>query len=105
MKSVLASVLAVVACSTFAQSVTTGVSSAGVNFAGVAQQDVGGQTITLTIGNAGASLTKAPSLSPAGVTVGTFSAGLSIGAALGGGFGSTGGTAGTLAGLGVASLP
>ncbi|WP_395066123.1 hypothetical protein [Paraburkholderia silvatlantica] len=106
MKLALAAVLALVASTTFAQSSTsTIVNGTGINFTATALQDVGGQTLTLTFGNGAPRLTQAPSTSPAGVSTGSFSAGLSIGAILGGGFGSTGGTSGSQAGLGTLSLP
>ncbi|MGF6792748.1 hypothetical protein [Paraburkholderia sp. 35.1] len=107
MKRALMAVLALVAGSTFAQSSTTTViNGTGINFSATAQQDVGGQTVTLTIGSGAAPrLTSAPSSSPAGVMASTFSAGLSVGAILGGGFGSTGGTSGTQAGAGSLTLP
>ena len=72
-----AAALAFVAASTFAQSSsTTTVNGTGINFNAMTQKDVGGETVTLTIGSGGTSLTKAPSTSPPGVTSGTFSAGL-----------------------------
>lgn len=106
MKRALVAVLAVFAGSAFAQSsTTTTVNGTGVNFVGMAQQDVGGQTVTITLGNGAPTLTTGPKTSPPGVTAGTFSAGLSVGAVIGGGFGSTGGTSGSQAGAGSLNLP
>lgn len=107
MMRALFAILAIVAGSAYAQSSTgTGVNGTGMSFAGMVQQDVGAQTVTLTIGGNGApQVTASPKTSPPGVVTGSMSAGLSIGATLGGGFGSTGGTAGTGAGLGSLSLP
>jgi len=96
----LVAVLALLASPAFAQtSVTTVINGTGVAAVGQAISDVGGQTITLNIANGVASITKAPTTSPPGVTVSSFSAGLSVGAVLGSGFGNTGGTAGSTAGL------
>lgn len=97
MSRALVGLLAILAGPAFAQSstATTGINGTGVSFAGVAQRDVGGELVTVTIDNGAAKVTKQPSTSPAGVSTSTFSAGLSVGATLGGGFGGTGGTAGT----------
>lgn len=100
MKRTLCLILALLAAPAFAQSsTTTGSNGNGSQIAGTVQQTVGDRQVTLTVSN----LTKPVVVNTAspygpGVTVGTFSAGLSTGAVLGNGFGNTSGTSGTVAG-------